>query len=149
VFPQAQSITTVRVPEDLPLGALVSMVPAYDPDSKKLRYTIENDDYKGMFIIDSDTAVIRLASALDYERRSVYNVTVWATDDGSPPMKAHCHVIIQVVDVNENIHAPVFGQDVVETTVSEATPPHTLVVSVPALDADQNVLDATVTYRLL
>lgn len=52
------------------------------------------------------------------------------------------------MDVNENIHAPVFGRDFVETSVPESASPHTLVTSVPAVDGDLGVLDSAVTYSL-
>ncbi|CAL4064237.1 unnamed protein product, partial [Meganyctiphanes norvegica] len=150
VFPEELSKSAVRVPEDLPVGALVTIAPAHDPDSDILRYSLEADSsYGGMFSIDPDTAVIRLAKPLDYENRPAYNISIWATDDGNPPLKAQCYVIIQVVDVNENIHTPVFGQDVLEVNISEDAPLNTLVASVPALDADVNTLDSSVTYHMV
>ncbi|CAL4156542.1 unnamed protein product, partial [Meganyctiphanes norvegica] len=150
VFPVDHSNTAIRVPEDLPVGALIALVPAHDPDSPKLHYNLHSSaDYQGMFSLDPETAALRLAAPLDYEERPAYNISIWATDDGSPPLKSHSHVIIQVVDVNENVYSPAFEQDVLEVGISEAAEPHTLVTTVSALDADKLALDSTVTYRLI
>ncbi|XP_037803520.1 fat-like cadherin-related tumor suppressor homolog [Penaeus monodon] len=147
VFPSDRN-TAIRIPEDLPLGALVTLVAAHDPDSPKLRYSLVGG-HEGVFRIDEDTAALRLAAPLNYETRPAYNITVRATDDGTPPLAAITYVIVQVVDVDENVHAPVFGQDVAEAAVLESSAPHTLVASVPALDADLNPADAAVTYSLV
>ena len=94
VFPEERS-TSVRVPEDLPLGALVTLVTAHDPDSPRLRYTLLTG-HEDMFQLDEDTAALRLAARLDYETRPAYNITIRATDDGTPPLSATTYVIIQV-----------------------------------------------------
>ena len=59
--------------------------------------------------------------------------------DFSPP---------QVLDVNENLHAPVFSSMVVASRVREAAAPHTPVVAAPATDADTEQRDALLTYSL-
>lgn len=94
VFPSDRN-TAIRVPEDLPLGALVTLVAAHDPDSPKLRYSLVSG-HEGVFRIDEDTAALRLDAALNYETRPAYNITVRATDDGTPPLSAITYVIIQV-----------------------------------------------------
>ncbi|XP_064094852.1 fat-like cadherin-related tumor suppressor homolog isoform X3 [Macrobrachium nipponense] len=147
VFPTERSMA-VRVPEDLPVGALVTLVAAHDPDSPRLRYALVGG-HEDKFSLDEDTAALRLASSLDYEARPAYNITVKATDDGTPSLSATTYVIIQVVDVDENIHTPVFGLDVLEASVLESAPPHTLVASVPAVDGDQNPADSALSYSLV
>ncbi|XP_076056118.1 FAT atypical cadherin kugelei isoform X2 [Oratosquilla oratoria] len=138
----------VRVPEDLPLGALVTLVSATDQDSTQIFYTLM-EGHEDVFSLDPETGALRLAAPLDYERRPAYNVTVRATDDGSPALSALTHVIVQVVDVNENVHSPVFGHDVLMANVSEGSPPHTHVLTVTALDADLAPADAAVSYSLV
>ncbi|ROT81646.1 putative fat-like cadherin-related tumor suppressor-like [Penaeus vannamei] len=146
VFPSDKN-TAIRIPEDLPLGALVTLVAAHDPDSPKLRYSLVGG-HEGVFRIDEDTAALRLAAPLNYEMRPAYNITVRATDDGTPPLAAITYVIVQVVDVDENVHAPVFGQDVVEAVVLESSPPTRSSRPSP-LDADLNPADGAVTYSLV
>lgn len=94
VFPDERS-TAVRVPEDLPLGALVTLVTAHDPDSPRLRYSLLGG-HEDIFELDEDTAALRLAQRLDYETRPAYNITIRATDDGTPPLAATTYVIVQV-----------------------------------------------------
>lgn len=147
VFP-AERASAVRVPEDLPVGALVTLVTAHDPDSPRLRYSLLGG-HEDMFELDEDTAVLRLARRLDHETRPAYNITVRATDTGTPPLAATTHVIVQVVDVDENVHTPVFMKDVEEARVAESAPPHTLVGTFSAVDADSNPNDAFVSYSLV
>ncbi|KAG0714708.1 Fat-like cadherin-related tumor suppressor [Chionoecetes opilio] len=147
MFPEERS-WAVRVPEDLPLGALVTLVTAHDPDSPSLRYTLLGG-HEDMFELDEDTAALRLAARLDYETRPAYNITIRATDDGTPPLSATTFVIVQVVDVDENVHTPVFMKDVEEARVAESSPPDTLVGTFSAVDADANPADAFVTYSLV
>ncbi|XP_063848744.1 fat-like cadherin-related tumor suppressor homolog isoform X3 [Scylla paramamosain] len=147
VFPE-QRATAVRVPEDLPLGALVTLVTAHDPDSPRLRYSLLGG-HEDMFSLDEDTAALRLAARLDYETRPAYNITIRATDYGTPPLSATTYVIVQVVDVDENVHTPVFMKDVEEARVLESAPPHTLVGTFSAVDGDSNPADAFVTYSLV
>lgn len=147
VFPSERS-AAVRVPEDLPVGALVTLVTAHDPDSPRLRYTLMGG-HEDMFELDEDTAALRLAAKLDYEVRPAYNITVRATDDGTPPLAASTYVIVQVVDVDENVHSPVFMKDVEQAQVLESAPPHTLVGTYTAVDGDSNPNDAAITYSLV
>ncbi|KAK4320509.1 hypothetical protein Pmani_008636 [Petrolisthes manimaculis] len=147
VFPSERS-TAVRVPEDLPVGALVTLVTAHDPDSPRLRYSLLSG-HGGIFELDEDTAALRLATSLDYETRPAYNITIRATDDGTPPLSANTHVIVQVVDVDENVHAPVFMKDVEEAEVLESAAPHTLVATFSAVDGDTNQADSAISYSLV
>ena len=66
-------------------------------------------------IIDSDTfaimedGTITLIGTLDYEAVTTYNLTVEASDDGSPTLASSIVVTIDVVDVNDN--PPLFVVD--------------------------------------
>lgn len=55
----------------------------------------------------------------------------------------------QVVDVDENVHTPVFMKDVEEARVVESAPPNTLVGTFSAVDGDSNPADAFVRYSLV
>lgn len=59
-------------------------VSAIDNDSginAKLTYRIEKGAFED-FVIDGETGLIKVASKLDFDRRSFYNITVIATDGG-------------------------------------------------------------------
>ncbi len=91
------------------------------------------------------TGVLTFNTAPDFEMPTdtgadnVYEVTITATDDGTPVMTATQALTITVTDVNE--HAPVFtsGADV---NVAEGT---TAVTTVTAMDGDSR---QTVTFTL-
>ncbi|KAF2369114.1 Cadherin [Trinorchestia longiramus] len=137
---------TEKVAEDAPLGSLVALVYAYDSDSSNLKYFIEEGSTS--FSIDENSGAVRVAELLDYEAHPIHNISIRATDDGLRPLSTVTTVTIEVLDVNENMHAPMFGRNVVEVAVPESLPPHSLVLSVPAVDKDLNLLDAKVTYSI-
>ncbi|XP_047735556.1 fat-like cadherin-related tumor suppressor homolog, partial [Hyalella azteca] len=138
---------TVKVSEDAPVGSLVILMYAYDSDSSNLRYFI--DEGSTTFSIDENSGAIRVAEPLDYELRLSYNISIRATDDGFQPLSTRTSLTIEVLDVNENIHAPTFGRDVAEVRVPESLPPHSLLLAAPAVDGDINPLDAAITYSIL
>lgn len=53
------------------------------------------------------------------------------------------------MDVDENVHTPVFMKDVEEARVVESAPPNTLVGTFSAVDGDSNPSDAFVSYSLV
>ena len=93
-FPKSRG-AEVRVPEDLPIGSMVTLITAVDPDSTVLRYTLESDHHD-VFSLDEDTGALRLKSSLDYEARHAYNISIRASDDGPPTLSSVTHLIILV-----------------------------------------------------
>lgn len=85
---------SVKVAEDAPIGSLVTLMYAYDSDSSNLRYFIE--DKASSFSIDENSGAIRVTEALDYELKSVHNITVRATDDGHQPLSTVTTLLVQV-----------------------------------------------------
>ena len=146
---------TVRVREDLPVGSVIMIVTAADPDlgsGGNVRYTFTGgmDD---KFTVDRHTGVVRIANRLDYEQKQVYNVSVKARDRGSPSLAARTFLFIQVVDVNENLHAPLFADFVLKGYIKENEPIRSKVMQVIATDDDVNnpaasAIDSQVTYTI-
>lgn len=131
----------VRIREDLPVGALVTSVHAEDADfgeNGRVQYSLD----AGTFSIDADTGLVRLAATLDFEAWRLYNVTVQARDCGDPPFVSITSLIVEVEDVNENLHAPYFAEQVTSAAVDENQPPGTVVTSLSATD------DEGVTYTI-
>ena len=128
----------VRVPEDMPVGSVVLTITAFDPDDKqngKVRYSLQAgmDD---KFEIDQNTGVVRLSGGLDYEQKLIYNMTLRGRDHGDPNLFSRCQLVVEVVDVDENQHAPRFSDYVEEGSVPENEPVGTIVMRVEATDAD-------------
>ena len=87
------------------------------------RLRASDDDSATPFVIDEDTGVISITSALDRELTPRYDLVVEARDggeasEGANQMKiSNCHVIVDVVDVNDN--PPMFMSSSYQATISE------------------------------
>nr|XP_029518477.1 protocadherin alpha-4-like [Oncorhynchus nerka] len=55
-----------------------------------------------IFDIDPNSGVITVKSNIDFEERKAFEIRVEASDRGQPPMAAHCKVLVEVVDLNDN-----------------------------------------------
>ncbi len=90
----------------------VATYSATDPEKGKITWTLKSGGDKSRFSIDASGA-LSFASSPDYERpqdvgkNNVYNITVKATDDGSPKKSAEKAVEVTVTDVNEPPGKPV------------------------------------------
>lgn len=139
----------VKVREDLPLGVVVIVMVASDPDldeGGKITYALSGDD---SFSIDPLMGVVRLAKPLDFETIQLYNVTIIARDGGDPPLESQAALVVEVEDVNENMYPPMFDDVVVVGQVSENQPKGTSVIKVTAHDADPPGMNSKFTYSIL
>ncbi|KAF3693896.1 Protocadherin alpha-C2 [Channa argus] len=87
-----------------------------------------------MFEIESQTGVITVKGNVDYEERRVFEIRVEASDKGQPPMSAHCKVLVEVVDLNDN--PPEITVTSLHNTVKEDVKEGTVVALVSVLDRD-------------
>ncbi|CAH0714682.1 unnamed protein product, partial [Brenthis ino] len=98
----------VSVREEQQPGAEVARVKAIDRDNgvnASVKYSILNErdmDGFGVFVIDSNTGVIKTSTVLDHEERSIYRLTVAATDGGQPPKQSVRQLKVEVLDLNDN-----------------------------------------------
>lgn len=138
---------TATLDEDTPIGLEFLKVVSTDPDeglNSIIRYSIFSGDSSGAFSIDSFTGVISVNSALDYERRSAYSLTIRAQDQGYTTQFSSVTVTIDITDINDN--SPVFG-DSYGPSITENNLPNADVVQVSAQD-DDDTLNGLVSYRL-
>lgn len=142
----------VKVREDVPLGTVVAIVNAVDPDlgsGGEIQYSIIDEEYlDDIFKIDSLSGTIRTSKLLDFEERQSHSLTIRGTDRGTPPLYSETTVNIEIVDVNENIYAPVFSDFVLEGSVHENQPIGTNVFIVKATDADPPGGDSRINYSI-
>uniref|UniRef100_A0A3Q3DSY9 FAT atypical cadherin 2 n=1 Tax=Hippocampus comes TaxID=109280 RepID=A0A3Q3DSY9_HIPCM len=140
----------VKIPEDLPVGTLLVWVESVDSDlggGGLITYNLKNTE-SGIFRLDSSTGALTLERELDFERRASYNLTVRAVDHGPPrSLSSSCFVEIQVLDVNENLHPPLFSEFVYEAIVTEDAVAGTAVLTVTATDKDVGG-DGVIRYRI-
>lgn len=133
------NVYKIKVPEDLPVGTLLLWVESLDLDlagGGVVTYNLKNTE-GGSFRLDSSTGALTLERELDFERRRSYNLTVRAVDHGLPrSLSSSCFVEVEVLDVNENLHRPLFSQFVYEAAVMEDAAVGTSVLKLTASDKD-------------
>ncbi|XP_055296378.1 protein dachsous [Sitodiplosis mosellana] len=100
-------------------------------------------DIFGMF---PNNGWLYLRSELDREKCDYYDLTVVVNDNGTPSASATTHVIVNVLDANDN--DPVFMQDSYEFTVDENARRNTVVGVVSASDIDLGI-NAELKYNLI
>ncbi|KAF1586762.1 Protocadherin gamma-C3, partial [Eudyptes moseleyi] len=141
-----QSAYKANVRENTPSGTLVARISAYDLDdgpNGDIVYSFSSHTpakVRELFALDSATGELRVKGQLDYEETKLYEIYLQAKDKGAVPGMAHCKVLVEVVDVNDN--APEVTVTSVYSPVPEDAAPGTVValLSVTDLDSHDNGL---------
>ncbi|NWX10752.1 CELR3 protein, partial [Caloenas nicobarica] len=97
-----------------------------------ISYSLQ-DDFAGIFHINSSTGELMTKKPLDREMMDSYELKIIAADSGRPSQSASLVLRITVEDVNDN--PPVFPQKSYSVTVKENEPPH-VILSAAATDED-------------
>ena len=137
--------TDVR--EDLQSGFSILRVFAFDRDeprnpNSEITYSVFSGNVGNVFQLDSGTGQLTLAASLDFENRSMYELSILATDGGSPNRSDNATVNIRVINVNEN--PPTFQSSSQRVNVSELTPVGSQITQFRALDSDQMSVSFTI-----
>ncbi|KAF7700916.1 hypothetical protein HF521_002081, partial [Silurus meridionalis] len=137
------------LPENVIVGTEVAIINVQDKDSgdnRKIRCAIQgnvpfqlNPSIKNYFSLAT-------TSILDREMEEYYNITIIASDGGSPPLSSYMIIHITLSDINDN--PPVFEQQSYTANVMENNKPGTSVTSVSATDPDWRQ-NGTVLYSLV
>uniref|UniRef100_A0A8C1UYB8 Protocadherin alpha subfamily C, 2 n=1 Tax=Cyprinus carpio TaxID=7962 RepID=A0A8C1UYB8_CYPCA len=138
-----------NVKEDAPIDTMVGMITVTDNDAAKngqvtlkiqgsAPFKVQNS-YKNYY-----TLVVN--GPLDREQTSEYNVTITATDEGTPPLSSTSVITVHVSDVNDN--APRFPDPVINVYVKENSQIGAVIHTVSAFDPDVGD-NARITYSLL
>ncbi|XP_071879387.1 protocadherin gamma-A5-like [Anas platyrhynchos] len=137
-----------EISEDAPPGTVVALLHVQDRDSGangEVRCSIEESvPFRLERALDNYYSVVT-SRELDREEVSEYNVTVWASDGGSPSLRSSAVLALRVLDVNDN--APVFAEARYSARLPENNAEGALVLTVRAWDADWGQ-NARVRYRL-
>ncbi|XP_068554645.1 protocadherin gamma-A5-like [Anas acuta] len=137
-----------EISEDAPPGTVVALLHVQDRDSGangEVRCSIaESVPFRLERELDNYYSVVT-SRELDREEVSEYNVTVWASDGGSPSLRSSAVLALRVLDVNDN--APVFAEARYSARLPENNAEGALVLTVRAWDADWGQ-NARVRYRL-
>ncbi|XP_063204680.1 protocadherin gamma-A2-like [Chroicocephalus ridibundus] len=137
-----------EISEDAPPGTVVALLHVQDRDSGpngQVRCSIAESLPFRLEKTFEDYYRVVTARELDREAVSEYNVTVRASDGGSPSLWSSAVLSLRVLDVNDN--APVFAEARYSARVAENNAAGALVLTVRAADADWGQ-NARVRYRL-
>ncbi|XP_039872100.1 protocadherin gamma-A11-like isoform X21 [Simochromis diagramma] len=137
------------IPENAPSGTEVGIINVQDRDSennRQVRCSIQQGvPFKLVPSIKNYYSLVTTGQ-LDRELVSDYNITITATDEGSPPLSSSKSVQLSVADINDN--PPVFEEQSYSAYVSENNKPGSTLCSVSARDPDWRQ-NGTVVYSLL
>lgn len=148
-FPSTAGFATVD--ENASNGSVVAAVSVVDMDeglNGETRVEIKSGNERNHFRLEFSGSfdIVRVNGVLDREHINKYNLTIVATDKGSPPRTATSFLIIHVNDVND--HEPVFEKSEYSAILSELAPPGTYVAGITATDEDTGV-NAQVYYAFV
>ncbi|KAM4555045.1 protocadherin gamma-A11-like [Odontesthes bonariensis] len=138
------------VAENVSPGAEVGIINVQDRDSESQNRQVRCFLQQGVpfKLVPSIKNYYSLVTTgqLDRELVSDYNITITATDEGSPPLSSSKTVQLSVADINDN--PPVFEEQSYSAFVSENNKPGSTLCSVTARDPDWRQ-NGTVIYSLL
>ncbi|XP_060109621.1 protocadherin beta-16-like isoform X5 [Heteronotia binoei] len=140
---------TSPLPEDSPPDTVVALFRVTDQDSGENGRTACTTDANLPFVLKlSVNSYYQLLTrqSLDREKASEYNVTITATDRGSPRLISTRIINVQISDINDN--APVFEKSTYEMQLWENNIPGLLIALVRARDLDTG-RNAKVMYSVL
>uniref|UniRef100_A0A8B9JG68 Cadherin domain-containing protein n=1 Tax=Astyanax mexicanus TaxID=7994 RepID=A0A8B9JG68_ASTMX len=137
------------VSEDIKPGADVALITVSDKDDGKNGKVYCKIVGKCPFRLQSsykNSYSLVVNEPLDREQTSLYNITVIASDEGSPSLSSTGVVAVHVSDINDN--SPLFPVPVINISVKENSPVGGLLASVTAHDSDIGE-NAQVSYTLI
>ncbi|XP_072252476.1 protocadherin alpha-3-like [Leuresthes tenuis] len=136
----SSSLYKKRISENIAVGNTVIVLNATDVDdgiNAEIEYSLRSkgqDRVLSLFKIDYKTGAITVKGKIDYEENPAFEIHAQASDKGQPPMSAHCKVLVEVMDLNDN--APEITVTSLLTTVKEDVQAGTAVALVSVLDKD-------------
>ncbi|XP_036380428.1 protocadherin alpha-8-like isoform X7 [Megalops cyprinoides] len=136
------------VKEDANVGTVVALINVLDNDAGKngeINCRIsESLPFKLQPSLKNYYSLV-VDGPLDRESASQYNVTIIATDEGTPPLSSTSVISVHVSDVNDN--APRFPEPEINVYVKENSPVGGVICTLSAVDPDVNE-NARITYSL-
>ncbi|XP_017570660.1 protocadherin alpha-C2-like isoform X3 [Pygocentrus nattereri] len=134
------SVYKVKLLENSPKDTLVIKLNATDQDegtNGEVFYSFSSytpERVRQMFSMDTNTGEIRVRSNVDYEDTNSYEMYIQAMDKGPAAVAAHCKVVVEVVDVNDNVPEIVLSS--LSSPVREDARADTVVALISVTDRD-------------
>ncbi|XP_063155980.1 protocadherin gamma-B2-like [Candoia aspera] len=144
-------ITSVSspIPEDILPGAVIALIKVHDRDSGlNGEVTCYLKEIVPFQIVSSSDNYFKLLidGPLDREKMPVYNITITATDQGTPPLSTDKTISVPISDINDN--PPAFEKPSYVANIPENNPSGMSVFQVKAFDPDLD-RNAQITYSIL
>ncbi|XP_061644599.1 protocadherin beta-15-like [Phyllopteryx taeniolatus] len=139
---------TDPVAENVPPGTEVGIVHVQDRDSEQngqVRCSVQQDVPFRLVPSIKNYYSLVTSGQLDRELVSDYNITIGASDEGSPPLSSRKSLHLSVADVNDN--PPAFERESYSAYVSENNKAGSALCRVGARDPDRRQ-NGTVVYSL-
>ncbi|KAL2094504.1 hypothetical protein ACEWY4_009223 [Coilia grayii] len=134
------SVYKVKLLENSPKDTLVIKLNATDLDegtNGEVFYSFSSytpERVRQMFSMDTNTGEIRVKNNVDYEETTTYEMYIQAMDKGPAAVAAHCKVVVEVVDVNDNVPEIVLSS--LSSPVREDARADTVVALISVTDRD-------------
>ncbi|XP_070819223.1 protocadherin gamma-A11-like [Chaetodon trifascialis] len=139
-----------KISEDSRPGTTVALISIIDLDSgvngKVVSFVRGDAPFTLTPSIQDNMYAVVTKSQLDRENKSVYDVTIIATDAGEPALTSEKTLRVVIFDVNDN--SPKFSVSRYNFYVSENNPPGASVFSVIASDRDEGD-NSLISYHIL
>ena len=135
-----------QLEENEPSGTPVASLAATDRDigsNGQISYSLFGGS--GLFSVNATTGEVLTNSPLNYDGQPhMYNLTVVASDHGSPPLSTNATLIVDILDVNDNSPQLAESQFYIDFVENSVTPE---LVVLNASDADSGV-NAMLVYSI-
>ncbi|XP_069510272.1 protocadherin gamma-A6-like isoform X33 [Ambystoma mexicanum] len=138
-----------EVPENSQPGTVIALLEVFDRDSGAPgKVTCSLPPHLPFQLKRSVGSYYSLVTdaLLDREQVSQYNITVTATDSGTPPLSKHININLQITDENDN--PPIFKQVLYSACIMENIPQGTSVFAANATDLDWGK-NARISYSIV
>uniref|UniRef100_A0A8C6NJE5 Protocadherin Fat 4 n=1 Tax=Nothobranchius furzeri TaxID=105023 RepID=A0A8C6NJE5_NOTFU len=152
-FPTTSKFASVD--ENAQIGSVVALLTVSDADSStangNISVSILGGNEQRHFEVHTSAvpnlSLIKVASVLDRERISSYNLTVSVSDNGKPMSRSSfASLVIFVNDIND--HPPIFQETLYRVDISEDIPKGSYIKGVSATDGDSGQ-NANLRYSLV
>ncbi|XP_064182035.1 protocadherin alpha-2-like isoform X3 [Anguilla rostrata] len=144
------TVTSLMSPvkEDAHRGTLVAFITVTDKDAGKNGQfnciLVGAVPFKLQSSYKNDYSLV-VDGPLDRESAFLYNITIKATDEGTPPLSTTAVITVHVSDVNDN--APHFPEPVINLYLKENSPVGSVIHTISAFDPDSKEY-SKLTYSL-
>ncbi|RVE54564.1 hypothetical protein evm_000685 [Chilo suppressalis] len=125
-------IYKATLPENAPVGTIVTKIYANDSDfigngNGLILYSLpQRKNQINLFAIDSKEGIITTTGKLDFETQNQHNVTIIASDLGSPSLSSTAMLMLTITDVPDEVEVsdkPVFISRYYEMEIEENVRP--------------------------